>query len=187
MLDRIKKRYLLMGNSLDKFYDYMTNEHLYKTGVEEGRSYLGYHSFINDRSLFNKNYLVLTSYDGWDSFSEFNPQTLYTTKNYGCNDHGIEDYKLEKRYLIPNDEVRDPKYFSYCENIMGTVYNLSAGKYETASSSKKLISRALYGESRTRWTQDHWMEFRNTIFDCKDLGAGCYDIYSPEFIEYEVY
>lgn len=187
MLDRIKKRYLLMGNSLDKFYDYMTNEHLYKTGVEEGRSYLGYHSFINDRSLFNKNYLVLTSYDGWDSFSEFNPQTLYTTKNYGCNDHGIEDYKLEKRYLIPNDEVRDPKYFSYCENIMGTVYNLSAGKYETASSSKKLISRALYGESRTRWTQDHWMEFRNTIFDCKDLGAGCWDIYSPEFIEYEVY
>lgn len=187
MLDRIKKRYLLMGNSLDKFYDYMTNEHLYKTGVEEGTSYLGYYSFINDRSLFNKNYLVLTSYDGWDSFSEFNPQTLYTTKNYGCNDHGIEDYKLEKRYLIPKDEVRDPKYFSYCENIMGTVYNLSAGKYETASSSKKLISRALYGESRTRWTQDHWMEFRNTIFDCKDLGAGCYDIYSPEFIEYEVY
>ena len=185
-LDRIKKRYLRMGYSADNFFDYMTSEHLFKTGIDN-RTDLGVitRRYANERSLFNEKYLVLTSFDGWNSFSESNPQTLYTTMNYGYKEHGIEDYKLEKSYLVPSGKVRKAKYFSYCENIMGTVYNLNPGRYEPTSESKALISRALYGEDIL--TQDHWMEFRNTIFDNKDLGAGCYDIYSPEFIEYEVY
>ncbi|MBP1562398.1 MAG: hypothetical protein J6C38_01615 [Oscillospiraceae bacterium] len=185
-LDRIKKRYLRMGYSADNFFDYMTSEHLFKTGIDNRTDYgLIPYRYANERSLFNEKYLVLTSFDGWNSFSESNPQTLYTTMNYGYKEHGIEDYKLEKSYLVPSGKVRKAKYFSYCENIMGTVYNLNPGRYEPTSESKALISRALYGEDIL--TQDHWMEFRNTIFDNKDLGAGCYDIYSPEFIEYEVY
>ena len=185
-LDRIKKRYLRMGYSADKFFDYMTSEHLFKTGIDDRAiSRVIPYRYANERSLFNENYLVLTSFDGWKSFSESNPQTLYATGNYGYKDRGIEDFKPEKSYLVPSSKVRKAKYFSYCENIMGTVYNLNPGRYEQTSQSKALISRALYGEDVL--TQDHWMEFRNTIFDCKDLGAGCYDIYSPEFIEYEVY
>lgn len=89
------------------------------------------------------------------------------------------------RLFVCRKSVATIIIFKYCIKFvqLGTVFNLSSG----ASQSKALISRALYGEYSFYWTQDHWMEFRNTIYDCKDLGAGCRDIYSPEFIEYEVY
>lgn len=176
-----------MGYSADNFFNYMTNEHLYNTGIykKDDKAFYGGSSYrlANDTSLFNEKYLVLTSFDGWKTFTKDHPQTLYTTNNYGYGKHGIEDYKPDTSYSVPSDKVRKAKYFTYCENAMGTVFNLSSG----TSQSKALISRALYGEYSFYWTQDHWMEFRNTIYDCKDLGAGCRDIYSPEFIEYEVY
>lgn len=178
-LNKIRVRYMRLGNDPNKFFDYMTSEYLFKTGEDPdvGETLYGKNlKYYNDRKFIDKKFYVLTDYIGKETFDVNNKKELYATDNYSHHSKVTDMLQPGKKYYVPTETDPKAKYYEFCNQYMGSVYNLYTG---AENSKVALLSEALYGHSSMWWKNDNWMEFRNSIYD--------EDNSSARFIEYEVY
>ena len=178
-LNKIRVRYMRLGNDPNKFFDYMTSEYLFKTGEDPdvGETLYGKNlKYYNDRKFIDKKFYVLTDYIGKETFDVNNKKELYATDNYSHHSKVTDMLQPGKKYYVPTETDPKAKYYEFCNQYMGSVYNLYTG---AENSKVALLSEALYGHSSLWWKNDNWMEFRNSIYD--------EDNSSARFIEYEVY